>query len=236
MMNYLALIISAICFVLLSCNVQLTENKTNDLPFGKVVETEGAVKYTFTKIDSFYCLRYIQFLPNKNFDTYVKGSQVYNFYDERRFNYELIKLEPVYETYFGKDVNYLYNYEDVNPKYNLRNSSLLTNHVVAFPYYSSSETYQIKGDEGMALIVAFNCKATLNLYINSTAWLLRDIEFSQNHEIDTANNCFKFNFLTEPNVFILNQCDSVWPLQPKQIKALNLDKSSIDSLPYGAFY
>ena len=161
---------------------------------------------------------------------------MYNLYDERRFNYELIKLEPVYETYFGKDVNYLYNYEDVNPKYNLRNSSLLTNHVVAIPYYSSSETYQIKGDGSMTLLVAFNCKATLNLYLNTTAWLLRDMEFSQNHEIDTANNCFKFNFLTESNVFILNQCDSIWPLQPKQIKALNLDKSSIDSLPYGAFY
>jgi len=37
MMNYLALIIGAICFALLSCNVQLTENKTNDLQFGKVV-------------------------------------------------------------------------------------------------------------------------------------------------------------------------------------------------------
>ncbi|MFZ1636008.1 MAG: hypothetical protein WAT43_19140 [Chitinophagales bacterium] len=217
-------IILVLYIIFISCNVPKAAKQFNDQQNGEIVETEGVVIYTFNKIGNFYCLRYIQFIPSETLNISLNKSNIFYFYDERRFNFELIKLEPTYQIFFGEEINYLYNYEKLNSKFNLRNSQLLMNNVVEFPYYKTTEAYKSINGLNNRVIVAFNVSATLNFYLNTKVWLERDIIFTQNNEIDSLNSCYRYNLLTESNIVILNECDSVWPLNPKQIITLNLEE------------
>jgi hypothetical protein len=225
-------------FLMQSCsqrNMSYGENK--DRAFGIVKDVQGVVNYKFKLVDGGYCLKTIIFLPIPKKDSNLKFDEITYFYDERRKNYDLLKDDSRFEKYFGNKNGYLYNYEEINSKFNLRNSALLLNHPTLSPYYLSPSAYRLEKDPSSGLlIVSFNFSGSVNFYYNAPTWFEKDFEFYQTNVIDTIYECTKINFMSASNFGILNECDSVWPLSEKQIKVLQFIKSEIDSIPYGVNY